>query len=286
MNWSIVLFCLVVGLLPLYVFAKGQASPLMLAKPAEALSLFAHSEQYWLTEKYDGVRAYWDGQNLYTRQLNPIAAPTWFTDQFPAMPLDGELWIKRGKFDQVSAIVRKHKANDEEWQRVKYVVFDTPQPNKIYEQRQKELAVNIAKAKVSWLKHAKYLLIENKKQLETIYQQIINAGGEGIMLNLAQSNYRPGRTSRLLKLKPFEDDEAIVVDYIKGKGRLTGLVGSLIVKTRNGQLLRVGSGLDDEERRHPPEIGAIITFRYSGLTSLGTPRFPRFHRLRPDLDAL
>lgn len=286
MNWSIILFCLVVGLLPLYVFAKKQTSPLMLAKPAEVLSLFTNSEQYWLTEKYDGVRAYWDGHNLFTRQLNRIRAPAWFTAQFPAIPLDGELWIERGKFDLVSSIVRKRQAEDSQWQAVKYIVFDTPQSNKNYEQRQDELASTLSLANVSWLRHAKYLLIENQSQLQTIYKQIVNAGGEGVMLNTVKSDYHAGRSSRLLKLKPFEDDEGIVVDYIKGKGRLTGLIGSLIVKTRNGRLLRVGSGLDDDERRNPPEIGSIITFRYSGLTSQGNPRFPRFYRIRTDLDSL
>src|SRR5690606_1286923 len=55
---------------------------------------------YWVSEKLDGVRAYWDGQQLISRQGNRFNAPPWFTANFPDTPLDGELWGGRGTFEQ------------------------------------------------------------------------------------------------------------------------------------------------------------------------------------------
>jgi len=286
MNWSIIIFCLAAGLLPLFLFAKAQYGPLMLAKTAETSHIFQHESGYWLSEKYDGVRAFWDGNKLFTRQLNEIHAPYWFTAQFPATPLDGELWIQRSSFDLVSSIVRKHKPINIEWQEVKFMVFDTPNRHLNFEQRQSVLKGLLKQNPIPWLKQVKQLYVDTEQQFENIYNQIVNAGGEGVMLSKSKNHYVPGRTDELLKVKPFQDDEGIVVKYLPGKGRLSGMVGAIVVKTKAGDLVRLGSGLEDHERQNPPKLGAIVTFRYSGLTSKGKPRFPRFYRVRTDLSSL
>jgi DNA ligase-1 len=71
---------------------------------------------FLVSEKLDGVRALWDGQVLRFRSGRRIAAPVWFLAGLPASPLDGELWLGRGSFDRLSAIVRRSTPVDADWQ--------------------------------------------------------------------------------------------------------------------------------------------------------------------------
>ena len=68
--------------------------------------------------------------------------------------------------------------------------------------------------------------------------------------------------------------------YNPGKGKYTGLVGSLRVALPDGTRFAVGSGLSDAERETPPALGATITFKHHGWTHLGKPRVPVFWRVR------
>src|SRR5437899_1961058 len=80
---------------------------------------------WWMSEKLDGVRAYWDGKQFLSRQGNLFHAPDWFIEGLPDVPLDGELWIERKKFQRTVSIVRRQDKN-ELWREVRYVVFDAP----------------------------------------------------------------------------------------------------------------------------------------------------------------
>src|SRR5690606_20069402 len=93
---------------------------------------------YYVSEKYDGVRAYWDGQQLLTRQGNVLAIPDFFRRQLPAQPLDGELWFGRGEFSRAAALVQRlpaHADYQPEWQAVRYMLFDAPQQPGGFSQR-------------------------------------------------------------------------------------------------------------------------------------------------------
>lgn len=67
--------------------------PVMLANIYRADTKLA---DYWVSEKLDGVRGYWDGEKMLTRGGERIAAPDWFTAGLPKIPMDGELWVGRG----------------------------------------------------------------------------------------------------------------------------------------------------------------------------------------------
>ena len=100
--------------------------------------------QYWVSEKLDGVRAYWNGRQLISRQGNTYPAPLWFIKNFPTEALDGELWIDRNQFQRLLSIVRKKQAVDTEWQQVHYYVFDLPHLNKPFSQRLNRLQQLVA----------------------------------------------------------------------------------------------------------------------------------------------
>lgn len=111
-------------------------------------------------------------------------------------------------------------------------------------------------------------------------EEIVRAGGEGLMLHRADAPYVTGRNDALLKLKPLEDAEATVIGYVPGKGKYTGKMGALQVETADGKRFNIGTGFTDAVRANPPAIGTVITFTYRGLTKNGLPRFASYLRVR------
>ena len=81
---------------------------------------------YWVSEKYDGVRGYWDGHTLRTRGGETVAAPAWFTTGWPDTPMDGELWAGRGRFSHAQSTVRQQQPDDAAWREMRFMVFDLP----------------------------------------------------------------------------------------------------------------------------------------------------------------
>jgi DNA ligase-1 len=81
-------------------------------------------------------------------------------------------------------------------------------------------------------------------------------------------------------MKPWHDAEAIVIAHQPGKGKYSGMLGALRVRTSAGVEFMLGTGLSDSDRRNPPPIGSVVTFRYRELTNRGQPRFASFLRVR------
>ena len=234
---------------------------------------------YLVSEKYDGVRAVWDGKTLRFRSGRTVAAPAWFTAKLPAQALDGELWLERGQFDALSGIVRKEAPVDAEWQRVQYMVFELPQaPGSFAERAQ---AIRDLVARVAWpqLQAVEQTRVPDRKALQRRLADTVAKGGEGLMLHLASAPYSTGRSDVLIKLKPYLDTEATVVGQRPGKGKYAGQMGALQVQTPEGRRFFIGSGFSDEQRREPPPLGSSITYRYRDLTATGLPRFASFLRV-------
>ncbi|MCG8613191.1 MAG: DNA ligase [Pseudomonadales bacterium] len=239
-------------------------------------------QRYWVSEKLDGVRAYWNGRALVTRAGNVIHAPVWFTAPFPAQALDGELWIQRGAFARVSGIVRKHQPDDREWQQVKYMIFDLPDEVTPFTQRLAALTNLIDSVPAPWLKVIPQTQFESRDELDLHLQQTVATGGEGLMLHHENALYQPGRTDSLLKLKINQDAEARVIGYVPGKGKFENQLGALIVQTQDGKTFKIGTGFSHDERKNPPAKGTWVTYQYNGYTKNGLPRFARFIRERDD----
>ena len=236
--------------------------------------------QYLVSEKLDGVRALWDGKTLRFRSGQPISAPAWFTAKLPATPLDGELWLARGKFDQLSGIVRKEQPVNSEWQSVKYMVFELPAGSGTFAQRSVELKALVQKANLPALIWIEQFKLTSEKALQAKLKEIISQGGEGLMLHKADAPVTTGRSPVLLKLKPVSDAEGIVLAHIPGKGKYQGMLGALQIKTEDGITVNIGTGFTDEQRNNPPAIGSTITYSYRDKTPNGKPRFASFMRVR------
>lgn len=57
---------------------------------------------------------------------------------------------------------------------------------------------------------------------------------------------------------------------------------ALLVETSARLRSKLGSGLTDEQRRHPPATGSLVTYRYRGVNDSGIPRFAVFMRVREE----
>lgn len=239
---------------------------------------------YWVSEKLDGVRGYWDGETLVTRSGNVIQTPAWFTADWPKVPLDGELWAGRGRFTHASGTVRTRTPDDDAWRRMRFMVFDLPGHDGAFNQRLAALDALIASLRIPWLQAVRQSRVADRAALKAMLDEVVAQGGEGLMLHRGSSRYRAGRSDDLLKYKLYQDAEARVVGHLPGKGKYEGMLGALLVERRDGLRFRIGTGFTDEERRDPPPIGSRVTYAYNGFTVSGIPRFARFIRIRNEND--
>lgn len=237
--------------------------------------------EYLVSEKLDGIRAVWDGKQLVSRQGHPIHAPAWFTKQFPAQALDGELWIARGQFELLSATVRQTVPEDAAWQKVIYYVFELPNAEGSFADRARRLEQLARKVNSPYLKAIKQFHVQDEQSLKRTLDNVVAKHGEGLMLHRADAPYLTGRNHALLKLKPQLDAEATVIAHVPGKGKYVGKMGALLVEMPNGLQFKLGTGFSDAERANPPPIGSQVTYTYRDITKKGKPKFASFVRVRP-----
>lgn len=235
---------------------------------------------FWVSEKFDGVRAVWDGQVLRFRSGRVMAAPLWFLSALPQVALDGELWMGRGTFDRLSGAVRQAEPDDKAWRAVKYLVFDAPGHTAPFAERLAWVQTTLAQAQQPWLSPVVQREVKDARALQALLQDTVRQGGEGLMLHRSDALWQAGRTDALFKLKPELDEEGLVVGHQPGKGRLMGMTGALLVQMPSGQRFALGSGLSDALRLNPPPVGAWVTYRYRERTPSGLPRFASFLRVR------
>jgi len=236
---------------------------------------------WWMSEKYDGLRGYWDGRKLWTRQGNLIHAPDYFLAELPRdIALDGELWLGYGKFEETVSIVRS-ETPDDRWKRVHFMVFDAPQAKGTFEERMQFLRGTLPEGN-EFVRLVAQERCQGADQLMAERDRVVKRGGEGVMLRQPGSAYEPRRSATLLKVKPYDDAEATVIAHEPGKGKDAGKLGALRVRTDDGREFSIGSGFTDAERESPPPVGTIITYRFEGLTAKGLPRFPSYLRVRRD----
>jgi len=259
--------------------AQGAPPAILLAK---VFSGEVDVAQYLVSEKFDGVRAVWDGRTLRFRSGHPVPAPAWFTAKLPREPLDGELWLGRGRFDALSATVRSDPPDDAAWREVRYLIFELPgAPGSFAERVQR---IEALAREVNWpqLQAVAQTPVADAAALQKRLKQTVAQGGEGLMLHRADAPYATGRSDVLLKLKPFLDTEATVVGHRPGKGKYAGQLGALQVQMPDGRRFLLGSGFSDAQRASPPAVGSVVTYRYRDLTSTGLPRFASFLRVRDE----
>ena len=281
-------WALAAPLLALWFACLCAVTPLH-AQPAAPALLLANEyhagldvSRYLVSEKFDGVRALWDGKTLRFRSGREVNAPAWFIAKLPATALDGELWLARGKFDELSGIVRKAQPLDDEWRRVSYLIFELPDAPGTFAERYARI-VDLAR-QTNWppLQAVEQVPVATRRALDAKLAATVKNGGEGLMLHLADASYVTGRSDVLVKMKPLRDTEGVVVAHLPGKGKYTGMMGALQIRMPDGRSFKLGTGFSDAVRKNPPPVGSAVTYTYRELTKNGLPRFASFLRVRED----
>ena len=238
----------------------------------------------WLmSEKLDGIRGYWDGKQLLSKNGNVFSPPAAFVRDLPPFPVEGEIWGGRGSFEQTVGIVKKEEPHNG-WLQLKLAIFDVPKAPGGFTQR-------IAKAKEWFAAHpSEYafvipqLRVRNREDLQQHLAQIEKLGGEGLIVRKPDADYAAGRSTEILKVKNYQDAEAKVLGHLPGQGRNEGRLGSLLVELEDGIQFKIGGGFSDAERESPPPVGTVVTFKFYGKYQSGIPKFPSFLRIRQDQD--
>ncbi|RLB88137.1 MAG: DNA ligase [Deltaproteobacteria bacterium] len=245
---------------------------------------YTHKEDItgWvMSEKLDGIRGYWDGQQLHTRKGLPLNPPSWFVKNFPPFELDGELWSKRGDFEFIQSIVLDEKPG-EGWKKIRYNIFEVPN-------QEGDFFLRINKAK-DWFEihknsHVRFIpqtRIQDISDLDQFLNKIESMGGEGVIVKDPKMPYYTGRSAHVLKVKNFQDMEGIVIGLNRGKGKYRKMMGSLTLRLANGIVFKLGTGFTDQLRKTPPPLGTSVTFKYNGFTKNGIPKFASFLRVRQE----
>ncbi len=234
---------------------------------------------WWISEKLDGVRAYWDGKQFISREGNVYLAPDWFTAGLPSTPLDGELWMDRKSFQKTISIVRRQDKPDT-WDQIRYLVFDAPTLEMQFEDRVEWIKDTVNRIMSKYIEAVSQERCQSNEHLKEELSRIEALGGEGLMIRQPNSKYEANRSNTLLKIKTFYDAEAVVICHLPGKGKHKGRLGALHVRMENGNEFSIGTGFSDAERENPPAIGSVVTYRYQELTDGGIPRFPSYVRIR------
>lgn len=258
-------------------------SSLLYAKKPELFLLKNYKDDinvtnWYMSEKLDGVRAYWNGKKLISRSGKVFNVPKFFIKDFPPFKLDGELWTKRGDFSNIVSIVNKKKPHHG-WKVLTYNIFEVPSAKGTLTQRLQTIKNYLKTNPNKYIRAIKQIKVKSNNHLKEFQIVIENKGGEGLVVRNSSLAYYTGRDKNSLKVKSFIDDECTIVGYSKGKGKYDGQIGSLSCRMKNNQVIKIGSGLSDNQRQFPPKIDDIITFKYYGLTAKGNPRFPIFMRV-------
>lgn len=233
----------------------------------------ADPTNWWLSEKYDGVRALWNGKEFYSRSGKTISnIPKYFKENIPSTYLDGELWIQYGKFHEVSSLLFRNSIKVELWKNVKYMVFDLPSlSNMPYEQRITALSA-LEGELPSHVKVVPPVQCKGKEDLMEYFNGIINAGGEGVILREPNSYYAHSRSNSLQKLKWYFEMEVKFVGMSNGQ---------LVCEEYNGNVCVVQCPpdlLDD-----PMPYGSVVVVKHLGKQGNGPLRGARYHGLRHDI---
>ena len=275
-----------VALVPLLLLLLGSAAAqAQVAPPVSLAQTYREGVDvgaYWVSEKLDGVYAHWDGNVLVSRAGNRFNAPPWFVAGFPPQPLAGELWMGRGTFDELSGVVRRKAPEDTAWRQVRFMVFDLPSHPEDFTGRLQRLEEIFATLDSSSIGLVEQRRVASHDALMALLDAVVEQGGEGLMLRRAASPHRAGRSADLLKLKRFDDAEAVVVAHLPGKGKFAGMLGALLLELPDGRRFRVGTGFTNEQRKRPPPLGTTVTYKHTGHTSTGLPRFASFLRVREE----
>lgn len=200
--------------------------------------------------------------------------------------LDGELYSHKFKnnFEHIVHLVRQEEP-DPQHEDVDYHIYDVVN-NLPFRDRINQVAYYFIESDFNHIHLVDTYEISSESEVQPCFSDFKKSGYEGAMLRNALGFYVNKRSSDLIKVKEFDDDEFKVVDIEEGRGKLTGHVGSFVCEMTNGNRFLAKMSGDTEKLKeyfkdHSLWKGKILTVQYQGLTGAnGVPRFPVGLRFR------
>lgn len=263
--------------------------------------------------KLDGIRCIVKEGVVYTRSLKPVRNKhvQYLFGREEYNGFDGELIVGEPTHPDVYKRSNSGVMSTEGTPDVRFYVFDKwDMPEKTFKERFEWLEESF-----EWTTDNSLVLVATDtlysvEEVKERFKVLVDEGWEGLMLRNPDSLYKFGdsgkKLQQIIKLKPFIDDEAVIVDFeelmsnqneaeTNALGRTQrsvckdGLVpmdtlGALVL-CFEGVTFKCGTGFSEEDRKYLWSIrrsleGKLVKFRYSGFASKGRPRFPVFLGLR------
>jgi DNA ligase-1 len=231
---------------------------------------------WYMSEKLDGIRAYWDGKQFLTKNGNRLHPPKKFIINFPPFALDGELWSKRDDFEFIQQTVLDSVPSND-WKKITYNIFEVPDSKGDFLNRLDKAKKWFEKHPNKYVNIIKQIKCKNENHLNTYLEEVIALKGEGVIIKDASLKYHTGRSPHILKVKKAQDMEGVVIGYNLKEDKT---LKSLQIQLSNGIIFNLGSGFSKIQRIAPPKIGSTVTFKYYGYTKKGKPKFASFLRIR------
>jgi len=214
-----------------------------------------------------------------------------FFEKYPDAILDGELFNNdlRQQLNEISKLVRKTKhVTAEDLKRseemVQYFVYDgynmTDKTGQEvgYSTRKAWIDENLPKFS-KFYRPVKSTTVYSMKEVDEIFGEYVKDGQEGVIIRIPDSAYENKRSSLLLKYKPLESDEAVIINIQEGTGNWSGVAKIVTFewkgKTFDGTLMGTYERAKEILNNKKKWIGQTVTFKYNGLTGLGVPNYAR-----------
>jgi len=237
---------------------------------------------WYISEKLDSVRAFWDGAYLWSKKGKKYRLPDYFCDGFPESPLDGELFMGKGNAHKLALLLQKKKPKDEEWNEVKFIVFDAPELKLPFKDRLDRLRRAFRVPLSPYITLYEYKVCGGSTDLANELDKVEKAGGEGFILRDPKGFYVKGKSSSVMDANVFHYEEADVIGHEPGKGKYENLTGGLQVQNVYGIVFTLTTGMTDAWRKNPPKIGTKISYKFKSVSDMGVPKYPSIVRSSDD----
>ena len=258
----------------------------------------------YIQPKLDGVRCLFTAKGAFSRANNQFMNVDHITkdlkpvfDRYPTLILDGELYNHglKDDFEKIISLVKKKKPTDDDKEEaaelVQYHIYDVASfPHATYTWRMN--FVNSLKNSAMFRTSSCLCISDTKVALDfddaqKLHAKNIKLGYEGSIYRSMEGKYKGTRSWDLMKFKDFHDAEAIIVDFVAGKGKRTGTLGKFIMQDYEGVEFGCppGKGYNYDALAEMLEnaaqyVGQLATFTYFERTKAGSYRHPHYKCLR------
>ena len=206
----------------------------------------------------------------------------------PTVILDGELYNHdfKDNFEKIISMVRKTKPTDEaraeSAKNVQFHCYDIIDENETFEERNKFIIQNVPRNHC--VTHVSTTRCASDHDAKEMHAVNLACGFEGSILR-TNDVYKCGRSWHLRKFKDFHDDEAMILDWVEGKGKRKGTIGKFMAQDSAGNIFGMPvmdkfEYLQNNFEEMKTWVGKLATFTYFERTNADSYRHPLFKCIR------